>query len=478
MKKDLLVGVLMLVIGSGVFYFVMADKNINVLSVGNSENATFTAVPQATDKAKISLSPTPTAQPKISLIEKLKKADNAIQNGELEYAISLVDNEEHTEHVLEVLIKATLGQGNYFESEEYVKELVAMDNSQKNVKQYIEILLLSGKAKDAKTLLSLLNETEDKFFYEMIIAVTENDHKQVQFFAQKIVETATSEKYKKSAQIFLDIYTTYESFRDGSPDYLTLMLGNALKTLKFNELTVAYVKPVLEKNPNYRDAWIVVGNAYLELKQFEIAEKMLEKAVSLDPSHPISPYLLGITLYEEGQTDDAIQQITTAIKNGYTPRETAERQIGDMYFGIDKFEDALEHYQYVLEQGNPTLADYSKATFIALQKLKVPSLGRSFAENAIVDFSNNPTALSLKGWALLEANNLPTAKQYIENLAIRYPESLDVILLVGKLREAEKQYQSAFDLYKKCYDTGSVSGNAIYIECAQEYERLRKELQK
>jgi tetratricopeptide (TPR) repeat protein len=243
-------------------------------------------------------------------------------------------------------------------------------------------------------------------------------------------------------------------------------------------LTIAYIKPVLEKNANYRDAWIVVGNSYLELKQFEIAEKMLEKAVSLDPSHPISAYLLGVTLYEEGQAEDAINQLKIAIKNGYTPRAKVEKYIGDMYFGIDKFEDALEHYQYVLEQGEPTVADYSKAVFIALQKLKVPSLGRSFAENAIVDFSNNPKALALKGVALLESGNLQIAKQYIENLALKYPQSLDIILLVGNLRESEESYQSAFDLYKKCYDDGSVSGDFIYIECAQKYEELREKLQK
>ncbi|HIQ57625.1 TPA: tetratricopeptide repeat protein [Candidatus Gracilibacteria bacterium] len=478
MKKDLLLGIIMLAVGSGVFYFAMTSKNIDFFTVNSLDQQTQTPAPQATDKAKISLSPTPTAKPEISLIEKLKKANNAIKNGELEYASTLLENEEHTEHVLEILIKATLGQGMYFDAEQYTKELVSLNNSKKNIKQYAEILLLSGKVADAKTLLPLLNDTDHKLFYEMIIAVTENNHEVVQLSAENILNSKSSEKYKKSAQIFIDIYKTYESFRDGSPDYLTLMLGNALKTLKFHELTIIYIKPILEKNPNYRDAWIVIGNSYLELRKYEIAEKMLEKAVSLDPSHPISPYLLGITLYEEGQTEDAISQLKTAVKNGYTPRYKAEKQIGDMYFGIEKFKDALEHYQYVLEQGEPTLGDYSKATFIALQKLKVPSLGRSFAENAIVDFSNNPTALALKGWALLDSGNLITAKQYIENLAVKYPASLDVILLVGKLREAEKNYQSAFDLYKKCYDSGTTSGNIIYIECAQEYERLRKELQK
>ncbi len=477
MKKDFLLGLLMLLIGSSVFYFVITNKNISILNI-NTTTPTPTPAVVSTTKATLSLAPTPTPTPKISLIEKLQMAENAIKNGELQYARTLLENEEHTEHVLNILIKATLGQGNYFECEQYTKELVSLDKSQKNIQQYVKILLLSGKKKDAKSLLPLLDETDDKFFYQMILAVVENNHETVKSLAKKIIETSSNEKYKKSAQIFLDIYKTYKSFRDGSPDYLTLMLGNALKTLNFHELTIQYVKPILEKNPNYRDAWIVTGNAYLELKKFEIAEKMLEKAISLDPTHPISPYLLGITLYEEGQTEDAIKQITTAIKNGYTPRYIAEKQLGDMYVGLHKYEEALEHYQYILEQGKPTLEDYSKATFIALQKLKVPSLGRSFAENAIVDFANNPKALSLKGWALLSTNNLPVAKTYIENLAVQFPESLDVIFLVGKLREKEKKYQSAFDLYKKCYDKGSVSKNSLYIECAKEYEHLRKELQK
>lgn len=465
----------MLAIGSGVFYFVTTSKNINFFTEKEQE-ITQTPLPKAIDTAKISLSPTPT--PEESLVKRLQKARNAIQNGELEYATNLVEKEEHSEHVLDILIQTSLGQGLYFKSEQYVKELVSLNKSTENIKQYIEILLLSGKAKEAKTLLSLLKNTNDSLFYEMIISATEYDNQKTKEIAEKIITSGTLEKYKKSAQIFLDIYTTYESFRDGSPDYLTLMIGNALKTLQFHELTIQYLKPLLEKNPNYRDAWIVVGNSYLELRQYEIAEKMLEKAVSLDPAHPISPYLLGITLYEEGQTEDAIAQLLTAVKNGYTPREQAEKLIGDMYFGMDNFENALEHYQYILEQGSPTIEDYSKAIFIALQKLKVPSLGRSFAENAIIDFANNPKAMALKGIVLLESENKESAKTYIENLAVQYPQSLDALLLVGKLRESEKNYQSAFDLYKKCYDKGSVSGDSIYIECAQEYEKLRKKLQK
>ncbi|HIQ56711.1 TPA: hypothetical protein EYG96_01565, partial [Candidatus Gracilibacteria bacterium] len=131
MKKDLLLGLVMLAVGSIVFYIVMIKQNINFFTVNNQ--AEEITIPTATDKAKISLSPTPTAKPEISLIEKLKKANNAIKNGELEYASTLLENEEQTQHVLEVLVQSSLGQGDYFNAENYIKKLVVIDKSIKNI---------------------------------------------------------------------------------------------------------------------------------------------------------------------------------------------------------------------------------------------------------------------------------------------------------------------------------------------------------
>jgi tetratricopeptide (TPR) repeat protein len=428
--------------------------------------------PQPTTKIFSNIKPsiTPIVLKK-DLSEKIINAKSAIKFGQYEHAINILEKEKKSSESLKVLILASIKQGIYVNAKDYSNELLKIEKTEKNILQHIHILLLQGKTDEAKKYFKEINESSEKIFYELIISVSENKNDIAKDLANKLLK---DEKYNKISLLFINTYKTYDSFRDGSPAYLKTMLANVLKTLQYHAITINYIKPVLETNPEYRDAWLVIGNSYLILKKFEIAERMFEKALSLDPSHPISPYLLGVTLYELDQEEDAIKQIENAIKNGYKDKIQAQRYIADIYFQEKKYDKSLEYYQKIFNTEKSQLSDYTKGVYITLKELKTPKLGEILAQEAIKKEPNNPAALSLKGWSLLENGKKEEAKEFLEDLIKKYPNSLETLLYLGKTYEKYEDielHKKAFFIYKKCYEKGK--GNAISIECAKRYEDLR-----
>lgn len=404
--------------------------------------------------------------------EQLAQAHKAIAQGQLEYAISLLIPLK-TPQSNSLLIDLYLKQKAYTDAESLIKDIFQREGDTSFLSEYIKVLLLQGKIEEALSLLSKKEESSEKTFYMLLISVMDRNHEQAQILAESLL---SSQEYKIIGQAFLDVYQTYESFRDGSPHYLNTMLANVLKTLEFYTLAIEYIKPTLKEFPDYRDAWLVIGNSYLELKKFEVAERMLEKAVSLDPTHPTGPYLLGVVLYELGQTEDAFLQLQKAQKNGFKPRDQIIRILAEISFSEQQFEQSLEYYQLLLQDSeNITLKDLTKSVYITLQELQTPALGRSLAEKAQEIFHTQPEAKALEGWVLLNEGKIQQSIVYLESLRSEYPNIPEVLLYLGNAYQANKSFEKAFTTYSKCYE--SQPFHPVSLECGEKYESLRIELQ-
>ena len=208
-----------------------------------------------------------------------------------------------------------------------------------------------------------------------------------------------------------------------------------------------------------------------------IADFFLSKGHTLDFAYTGKQ---GLSLALNNFYDIILLDLTLPEMDGWEVckiiREKAERHIADMYFADEKYEEALEHYQYILDEGdNPTLKDYTRSVYIALQELDTPSLGTSFASNAAAAMPENPAALALQGWVLLESGDTVQAKTALRDLVAQYPLAQEPLLYLAKTHEKEEEYETAFDTYKKCYEIEPES--AVGMECAQKYEELRITLQ-
>ena len=88
--------------------------------------------------------------------------------------------------------------------------------------------------------------------------------------------------------------------------------GNRLLQAKEVKLAIVPLVKATEKDSNYRDAYLLLGYAYLLNKEAQNALTALEIARSLDPINPVTYKLLG-TAYE----DLGMQENATLCYNKY-----------------------------------------------------------------------------------------------------------------------------------------------------------------
>jgi tetratricopeptide (TPR) repeat protein len=96
------------------------------------------------------------------------------------------------------------------------------------------------------------------------------------------------------------------------------------------------------------------GAAFMNLNQFEKADKKLKKALKLDPNLPEAHYFMGNLLYFDYRTQAAIRHYSQAIKLRPSYRDALYMRAA-AYAEMEKYALALRDYQTALEI-DPSLA--------------------------------------------------------------------------------------------------------------------------
>ncbi len=474
------IGIVFLLLGVGAFVLVTKPwiyfSNTSQNSEKTPEISQQEVVLQAPEKTLLP-SPEPSISPEPENQDFLAAAQNFMQQGEYQKAIKTIEKHQNKNpqsiKAFQLSIDASMGMMDYFRAEKEINALLKLQNTPQNQVKKVEILMLAGKANDAKKLINTLPQSAEKIFYQMLIAVTEEKWEEVKTHANQLIKSQSS--YGQTAQNFLDIFENYKSFRDGSPHYLRTMMANMLNILDYHALTIQFIKPTLEEYPDYRDAWILMGNSYLALKKFKIAEEMLDKAVSLDPAHPQSPFFLAVTLAELKQYDEAKNQFQNAIYNGYEPKAKAYRYMADLYAREKNYDKAVEFYQEAISDGeNAIPRDYIDSITISLIKLNSPDLALKTATQFNTKFPEEKRALPFLAWSLLKTGKAAKAEQVLQKAISQYPNLADSQLFLGEALSAQNKNEQALNAYKKGYELGK--GNAVSRECAQKYNDLKTQL--
>ena len=91
-------------------------------------------------------------------------------------------------------------------------------------------------------------------------------------------------------------------------------LGRSLLRQRKYEEALKNSLRAVELVPNNAKYWDFVGNAYLELKQLDEAQKALEKAIEIDPSYHLARYDLGVVFSRiKGRESEAMKLFEHAI---------------------------------------------------------------------------------------------------------------------------------------------------------------------
>jgi tetratricopeptide (TPR) repeat protein len=124
--------------------------------------------------------------------------------------------------------------------------------------------------------------------------------------------------------------------------------------------SIQEIKKVLELDPNNADAQNFLGYSYAEAGvNLDEAEKLIREALQSKPDSGHIIDSLGWVYYKKGQYDKAVVELEKAHR--IMPQDgTVAEHLGDAYFQMKRYRDALRIYRRALELENANIAALRK----------------------------------------------------------------------------------------------------------------------
>ncbi|MFA6992439.1 MAG: tetratricopeptide repeat protein, partial [Candidatus Gracilibacteria bacterium] len=313
-----------------------------------------------------------------------------------------------TNENLEILIK--LGE-SYLHDNQYEKSKSTFQKAEKLKPDSLAIKLGEIKSflglrdiENAKTLIWSLdpNTPEIKYYRAVVLILYKEFNESQKLFSELTTQTEPQpdQKIIDNAQKFVDRYVTFNYFKESSPLFLETMLAKTMTEVNENGTAIPLLYDVLSTQANYRDAWIILGYAYLKTGQSTDAIDALNRAKDLDPEKSETLFYLGLAYYANNDTEKAIHYIEEAEKKGYPTKDLINLKLGELYAIQGKYRTAEKKYEQVIALNPSDINLFVKAIWMNIEKIGDAEKAISLADKAIASFPNDPMSYNLKGWAL------------------------------------------------------------------------------
>ncbi len=125
----------------------------------------------------------------------------------------------------------------------------------------------------------------------------------------------------------------------------------------------AYVKfhEALKIKPNHKEALNGLGQTYMNLREFDNAEKYFRKATKVDGSYSEAHKNLCFALYNMGRFEDAVKSCKRALENPvYRSPEKAYYNMGISYYQLAMYPDAIDAFNNAVKRFPRFLPGYYK----------------------------------------------------------------------------------------------------------------------
>lgn len=114
----------------------------------------------------------------------------------------------------------------------------------------------------------------------------------VLFFYQEF-DNSRAELSANSHPRLYNAFETFDYYTETEISYLKALYAKALIEISQHQAAMPILNELINQNPNYRDAWIMLGYSYMKISRLDDAIHALEKAYNLDPEKAEALYYLG-----------------------------------------------------------------------------------------------------------------------------------------------------------------------------------------
>ncbi len=288
-------------------------------------------------------------------------------------------------------------------------------------------------------------------YYQGTFAAFFNDLATSETALNQVVERGDDPELSKKATNLLASLTEYRLAEDASPAYLKTLLARSLAENEEISMAIALVYDVLRDEPDYRDAWIILGYAYLTQDKFKEAQEALFKAVELDPVKAESRYFLGLSYFGLDDYGSAVTQLELAIKGGFEPKVQAYQKLGDAAVLAKNYPVAADAYEKVLAINSSDVGLYVRPVWLYLDQLNKPERALELGQTALKNHPNSAMAYNVLGWAQIGNQQYGEAEQNLNSALTLDPNLAAAHLNTGRLFEARGDMEKAKEGYKRAY---------------------------
>ncbi|MFH1533764.1 MAG: tetratricopeptide repeat protein [Nitrospirota bacterium] len=279
------------------------------------------------------------------------------------------------------------------------------------------------------------------------------------------------EEIKRNSQVFLDYHETFSYFKGGEKLFLQTMLAKGLTDVEEYDAAIPLLFDVINEKNNYRDAWIVLGYAYLNTDKVLDAIDAFTQAKALDENKPETLFFLGLAYFANDEIEKAVFYIEQADNNGYEPKDQIDLKLGDLYLLQQEYSKSAVRYEDVIDVNKSNIGVFIRVVWLNIDKLGDPEKALKYAYIALEEHPEEAMSYNLVGWSLTALENYTEAKNYLAK-AIEIDPELDAAALnLGWFYEKQGLITLAKEYYKRAYNLGQ--NNSIAGLAATRYNNLQ-----
>jgi tetratricopeptide (TPR) repeat protein len=400
-----------------------------------------------------------TYQPSDNYIERIEKGDLLFEEGY--YPLAAIEYRFATELAPELdepFFKLGL---THYENEKYEEAISAFDQSILNNATNIEAQIALGKTfiaaeqfEKARGHFEKLDSADQAtFYYRGILNAYFEKYDTAKEQFNQTISAGNSAVLTQNAQNFLNSIEEASLAEDSDPHYLRTLIGRSFAETNEPRLAIGVLYDILKEQPDYRDAWIIMGYAYLTIEQYIDSRDALLNALELDPTKGETRYFLGISYFGLDEYDSAITQFELALESGFEPKVQVYQKLGDAAILVGDYPKASTAYEAVLTLNSSDIELFIRPIWLNIDHLNNIERATELAEWAIVEHTESAMAYNLLGWAQTAQNDYESAEQNL-NYSLILDSNLPAAHLnfgwwyekQGNLEEAKESYKRAYTL--------------------------------
>lgn len=412
----------------------------------------------------------------LTYIQHMQKGDDYVKKHMTTLAINeyIAANQQDTENAEPYLKigKLLLEERNYTKAQEMFQQLLMKDKNNQEANLYlVKTYIMLRNIEKARDLLQTLPDSQIKQYYSGIIAAYfgQYDIAKAELNTAAAMTGGSSDIVNRAKNV-LSAFEEYGINQGSQEIFLKTLLAKSFNQVGEYTLSIPLLFNVVKEKKDYRDAWILLGFAYLNTDDNKNAIDSLEEAKKLDKNKPETLFFLGLSYSANNQKDLAVQYIAEAIDKGFEPKIQAQQKLAEIYMELKDYEKAALRYEAVVALNDTDINYYVRPMWLYIEKTNQPEKALILAKHAIAKHPNSGMAYNLVGWAELSLNDYDLSKQYLAK-AIQLDASLAAAYLnLGKLHEKMANVAVAKEYYRTAFRLGE--GSSVGDSAAESYNRL------